>query len=203
MGTSSAARICICRAFHENVYAWYLNFDHRERVDAMFRPGLKIPADQQTVPQDPRDAQTIEGVKAEYARHRLIGHAGSLQSASRLDREIISPDGTIYPKGSAVPHRSDFNTVDNPFAWSADPVNDRMSDEPDAAVHFVIFNPTSDDFRRVRLAMDGVLPDGTVLGLPPRSRGQGFNSVLHATHRQNFLVPPRSHRSFPLSERKP
>jgi hypothetical protein len=28
----------------------------------------------------------------------------------------------------------------------------------------------------------------------------GINHVIRATHRQNFLVPPRVHRSFPLSE---
>jgi hypothetical protein len=33
-----------------------------------------------------------------------------------------------------------------------------------------------------------------------RSRAQGLNSVLRTTHRQNFLVPPRAHRSFPLVE---
>ena len=55
-------------------------------------------------------------------------------------------------------------------------------------------------FARNRLAMDGELPDGTKLDTPPRSRAQGFNSVLTTTHRQNFLVPPRRHRSFPLSE---
>jgi hypothetical protein len=64
----------------------------------------------------------------------------------------------------------------------------------------VVFNPTSDDFRRGRLAMDGVLPGGKVLRFPRGSRGQGFNAVLETTHRQNFLVPPRAHRSFPLSE---
>jgi len=48
--------------------------------------------------------------------------------------------------------------------------------------------------------MDGALPDGTTLALPPRADGQGFNSILRTTHRQNFLVPPRAHRSFPLSE---
>ena len=66
-------------------------------------------------------------------------------------------------------------------------------------MHFVVFNPTSDDFRRNRLAMDGVLPDGKI-----RSRrataNQGFNSILQTTHRQNFVVPPRRHRSFPLAE---
>jgi hypothetical protein len=48
--------------------------------------------------------------------------------------------------------------------------------------------------------MDGILPNGVELGLPHRTIGQGINAVFHATHRQNFLVPPRAHRSFPLSE---
>jgi hypothetical protein len=48
--------------------------------------------------------------------------------------------------------------------------------------------------------MDGVFPDGTSIPLHPRARGQGFNSILQTTHRQNFLVPPRRHRSFPLVE---
>ena len=67
-------------------------------------------------------------------------------------------------------------------------------------MHFVVFNPSGDDFERNRLAMDGVMPDGTKLDVGARSRAQGFNSVLTTTHRQNFLVPPRRHRSFPLAE---
>jgi hypothetical protein len=188
---------------HENLNAWYLNFDRREQVDAMFRPGLAVPAGRRTVRQDARDAQTSVQVRADYARHRRVGHAGSVQPASRLARDTVGPDGTVYRKGTAVPHRADFNTLDNPFSWSARPVRDRMRDEPAAGVHFVVFNPTADDFRRVRLAMDGILPDGTRLDFLPRSTGQGINSVFHATHRQNFLVPPRAHRSFPLSELRP
>jgi hypothetical protein len=184
---------------HENLNAWYLNFDHRERVDTTFRPGLDVRPDQRTVPQGPDDVQTADEVRADFERHRRIGHSGALQVASRLDRQIVGPDGTVYPKGTAVPHRADFNTLDNPFAHSADPVRDRLADTPAAGVHFVVFNPTSDDFRRVRLAMDGVLPDGTSLDLEPRSRGQGFNAVLRTTHRQNFIVPPRAERAFPLA----
>jgi hypothetical protein len=67
----------------------------------------------------------------------------------------------------------------------------------------VVFNPTSDDFRRTRLAMDGVLPDGTKLAFETGSTGRGFNSILATTHRQNFLVPPRTQRSFPLCELRP
>ena len=48
--------------------------------------------------------------------------------------------------------------------------------------------------------MDGVLPDGTHLPFNRGDRGQGINSVLKTTHRQNFLVPPRKHRSLPLVE---
>lgn len=74
-----------------------------------------------------------------------------------------------------------------------------MSSKPAAGVHFVVFNPTSDDFRRVRLAMDGILPDGPRLKFASRFP-EGLNQVLKTTHRQNYLVPPRAHRSFPLSE---
>jgi hypothetical protein len=48
--------------------------------------------------------------------------------------------------------------------------------------------------------MDGVLPGGLRIDLRPRDRGQGINSVLQTTHRQNFLVPPRRHRAFPLAQ---
>ena len=47
--------------------------------------------------------------------------------------------------------------------------------------------------------MDGEFPGGKI-AFTPRDRSQGFNSILSTTHRQNFLVPPRRHRSFPLAE---
>jgi hypothetical protein len=182
----------------ENLLAWYLNFGHAERVEAMFGPGLDLASTTQTVNHAPADS--IAELRHHFAQRRRIGHVGSIQPASRLERDVIGHDGTLYPKGTAVPQRADFNTLDNPFAWSAHPARDRLEHEPAAGVHFVVFNPTSDDFARVRLAMDGILPDGSRLQLTPRSIGQGLNSVLRTTHRQNFLVPPRAHRSFPLSE---
>jgi hypothetical protein len=134
----------------------------------------------------------------------LAGAQGALESVlAKLDQRYEqTPAGlgvTVGP-GTAIPHRADFNTLDNPFFWSSHPERDAMDDKPAAGVHFVIFNPSSDDFDRGRLAMDGHLPDGTKLPFQPRDRGQGFNSILRTTHRQNFLVPPRRHRSFPLVE---
>ena len=184
----------------EDLEAWYLNFDHRERVDTTFRPGLDVPVQTLTVAQGTDDIQTQADVSADYEATRRIGHSGAIQQSSRLTEDLNGPDGTLYKKGTAIPHRADFNTLDNPFFWTAHPERDRFVREPAAGLHFVVFNPSSDDFRRNRLAMDGILPDGTVLPFEPRSRGQGFNAVLQTTHRQNFLVPPRAHRSFPLAE---
>jgi hypothetical protein len=184
----------------ENLEAWYINFDFRERVDTTFRPNIAAPAGTQTIPQGPEAVARPDEVRTDFRRLGRIGHSSSLQTTSRLQEDIRGSDGVLYQKGTAVPHRADFNTLDNPFAWSSDPGRDRMAEAPAAGVHFVVFNPTSDDFNRTRLAMDGVLPDGTKLPFQPRARGQGLNSVLRTTHRQNFLVPPRSSRSFPLVE---
>ena len=185
----------------EDLEAWYLNFDFSQRVTTAFRPGFtRVRQGAQTVPQAPRDVSSERQVEGSYRRFGAIGHSAAIQTSSRLRRRQVGPDGTVYEAGTAIPQRADFNTLDNPFAWSADPRGDRMSKRPEAGVHFVVFNPTSDDFHRNRLAMDGVLPDGTKLPFDPRARGQGFNSILKTTHRQNFLVPPRRHRSFPLVE---
>jgi hypothetical protein len=181
----------------EDVEAWYLNFEYDERVATAFRPNLRVRQDTQTVPQGPKDVSTVGDVRREYHSSRRIGHSASIQTTSRLLHDVVAADGTLYPKGTAIPVRADFNTLDNPFAWSER--TDEVGETPAAGVHFVIFNPTSDDFDRNRLAMDGVLPGGRI-PFAPRAREQGFNSVLSTTHRQNFLVPPRRHRSFPLAE---
>ena len=185
----------------EDLEAWYLNFDFDERLLTAFRPGMtKVRQGTQTIAQGPKDFSSTELLEKQFRETGRFGHSASIQATSRLLVDTIATDGTHFPKGTAIPQRADFNTLDNPFAFSADPKRDKMSKEASAGVHFVVFNPSSDDFDRNRLAMDGVLPDGTKLAVPPRNRAQGFNSVLTTTHRQNFLVPPRRHRSFPLAE---
>jgi hypothetical protein len=112
----------------EDLEAWYLNFDFRERVDTAFRPNLRVKPDVQTVPQGPPDTQTIAQVRRDYRSTGRIGHSGSIQPTSRLQQHAIGPDGTVYPKGTAIPQRADFNTLDNPFAWSAHPERDGMAE---------------------------------------------------------------------------
>jgi hypothetical protein len=185
----------------EDLEAWYLNFDFDERVLTTFRPGLtNVKQNAQTVPQRPDDIGSRTQLESSFKATGRFGHSASIQATSRLQQDFVGADGTVYPKGTAIPQRADFNTLDNPFAWTATPERDAFGDTPVAGVHFVVFNPSSDDFERNRLAMDGHLPGGTNLDVGQRSRAQGFNSVLETTHRQNFLVPPRVHRSFPLAE---
>jgi hypothetical protein len=104
-----------------------------------------------------------------------------------------------YPTGTTIPVRGDFDTLDNPFYYTSDPSGDHYSKQPSAGLHFIMFQPTIAIFNRVRLAMDGHYPNQT-LSVAPRSPHTGINAVLFTTHRQNYLVPPRSHRSFPLAE---
>ena len=182
---------------HEDLEAWYLNFDFDERVATAFKPNLRVKQNKQTVPQGPKEVSTESDVHRDFSRSGQIGHSASIQTTSRLPQDFVAADGTVFPKGTAIPVRADFNTLDNPFAWSEK--QDEIGVVPAAGVHFVVFNPTGDDFRRNRLAMDGHLPEKTI-ELEPRSRAQGFNEVLSTTHRQNFIVPPRRHRAFPLAE---
>jgi hypothetical protein len=124
------------------------------------------------------------------------GMAGSLVS-SHMPR--LTSDNTRFALEEAVPGPTDVTSA-NPgisketfnvpethgFAYSQE-IN---SDSP-------IFVPSADFFRVMRInqaSLDlqnqfGVDPDGNGL--------EGFTT---ATRRQNFLIPPRRHRAFPLVE---
>jgi hypothetical protein len=184
----------------EDVDVWYNSHDYKARVERSFRPGLEVAPGTQTVNEGPSAVEVESEVVSDLKQHGIVGHSASLQPVTRIATDLIDNYGNFYPAGSAIPNRADFNTLDNPFRWSADPKRDQWSDKPRPGLHFVVFVPSSDAFHRARSAMDGVYPDGTKLDIAPRHKNQGMNAVLHTTHRQNFLVPPRSHRSFPLAE---
>src|SRR3954447_14145042 len=80
----------------EDVEAWYLNFDFRERVDTAFRPNLKVREGAQTVPQAPEDVVTADTVRRDFMLHGRIGHSAALQSTTRLAHDTVGADGTVY-----------------------------------------------------------------------------------------------------------
>jgi deferrochelatase/peroxidase EfeB len=183
----------------EDLEAWYA-LPYEERLRAVGRPGLRVRGNPSTLPQELKAAETQADVQRDLQRFGATGHSGAIQAASRLERRTYDNYGRLHRRGTSLILRGDFNSLDNPFFWSADPTADGFRAEPAAGVHFVAFSPTSTMFHWARYAMEGRFRDGTRLGLDPRAPKHGFNSVLRATHRQNFLVPPRAHRSFPLAE---
>ncbi|GHO86324.1 DUF7405 family protein [Dictyobacter formicarum] len=184
----------------EDLATWYgQSFSQfADRTRATFRPGLSVPAGTLTVnpPPELNESNVVQDVQ----QHKDYGHSGSMQPIVRQPTPTTTNYGKTYPAGIAVSARGDFNTLDNPFYYTSDPTGDHFSKQHAAGLHFIIFQPTIGNFNRTRFAMDGVYPDGTKLAISPRSHGAGFNSVLFTTHRQNYLVPPRNHRSFPLAE---
>jgi hypothetical protein len=140
----------------------------------------------------------------EDAAAGTLGHNSTLQQANRVITTVTDNYDQVREAGTPISVRADFNTLDNPFSYSSQPDLDQWN--PDLAapgMHFVAFMATSQQFHAMRLAMDGVLPDGTNLRLAPYNiddTNNGINRVIRATHRQNFLIPPRRRRSFPLVE---
>jgi hypothetical protein len=183
----------------EDLATWYgQGFPtYADRVQAMLQPGLSpAPGTLTLNPPGQSEADVAQGVHQYHA----YGHTGSMAPVDSTTAPTTSNYGVDYPTGTTIPVRGDFNTLDNPFYYTADPAADHYSSTPAAGLHFIEFQPTIAIFNRVRLAMDGHYPDGTVLNVPPRSNHAGINAVLFTTHRQNYMVPPRRHRCFPLAE---
>jgi hypothetical protein len=183
-----------------DINLWYDSLDFAGRVKRMFSPRTPVPTnpDTVTIPNGPAQVSTMAHVKQDAATG-MLGHNALLQQAARLGSTVYDNYGRRRTQGTSVPLREDFNTLDDPFFWApggVGPVN-----KP--GMHFVAFLPGHHLFHRARLAMDGVMPDGTNFRAPPYSipdERNGINTRMRASHRQNYVIPPRRNRSFPLAE---
>jgi hypothetical protein len=181
-----------------DINTWYTSMDLSTRVTRMFSPRASGTDGTVTIPNGPGQLSTLDQVKAD-ALAGVAGHNAMLQQAARLAKDVTDNYGRLRKAGTSVPLREDFNTLDDPFFWApggVGPVN-----KP--GMHFVAFLPGHHLFHRARLAMDGVLPDGTDLRVAPyniAARDNGINGMIRASHRQNYVIPPRRNRSFPLVE---
>ncbi|HLG60673.1 MAG TPA: hypothetical protein VKY19_01990 [Ktedonosporobacter sp.] len=119
-----------------------------------------------------------------------VGHEFALQRSSR------APDGTPLHIRNDGPGLSTLDVPDGSLT---------------PTLEFTIFVPTSDFFQALRVnaaSLDLVKEGqngGTGTSVPPGveaadSGDDGLERFLSATRRQNFLIPPRRHRSFPLLE---
>lgn len=120
-------------------------------------------------------AASAQAINTFQGEHRL-GHLSCLQRSSR------AADGT------PIHIRMDGPGLDN-------------MDVPNGSVQpklqFTIFVPTADFFRTLRVNQAS-LDLQNQFGVDPDDNG--LERFTTATRRQNFLVPPRRHRAFPLVE---
>jgi hypothetical protein len=198
---------CAMHLSHLNldISSWY-GKSYADRVQRMFSPRTTAASGTVTVPNGAAQVATLQQVKDDAANLHMAGHNSALQMATRLAADTVDNYGRLRKKGTGVPEREDFNTLDNPFSWYVDANGNLQQPTPNRpGLHFAVFVPTSGKFHIARTSMDGILPDGTNLrtqyGLTDADIG--FNSEMQATHRQNYLVPSRAHRSFPLAELLP
>jgi hypothetical protein len=172
---------------------WYA-MGPTDRLHRMFHP-RRTDAPEVLSPDQSPATSTFELQRDQDADHYgMLGHNEQMQFLSRVQEDTTTAHGRLLPRGTVFFLRQDFNTVENPFAFSS---SDRISATPRAGVHFIGFGPSAQHYEKMRLEMDGVHHQKKY-GLPDEN--VGFTKFLVTTHRQNLLLPPRAHRSFPLAE---
>lgn len=154
----------------EDLQSWYA-LSYEERVARMFHLNAISAPGRITL-------QTLwlnpNTTTTDAEQHRVIGHNEAVQQGSRS------------PEGQALQLRVDFNTMDA-----------MDGDAPTPGLHFLAFTPGSRIFHQSRKGMDAT---DAARRYDIGSHANGINAFLHVTRRQNFLVPPRIHRAFPLLE---
>jgi hypothetical protein len=172
---------------------WY-SFTPKERLQRMFHGERAETAEVLSPDQSPGTVSFEKERDAHIEKHKLVGHNEQMQYLSRVREDTTTAYGEKLEKGTVFFLRQDFDTVENPFGFS---LNGPISSRPRAGVHFIGFGPSAEHFEKMRLEMDGV-------EVQQRNKladtDMGFTDMLVTTHRQNYLLPPRAHRSFPLAE---
>ncbi|MGH9466058.1 MAG: DUF7405 family protein [Terriglobales bacterium] len=173
--------------------AWY-SLNHQGRLHRMFNPRRTETPEILSPSQAPATSTFQPQLEEDARAHHLVGHNAQMQFLSRVTADTTTVYGDPLPQGTVIFLRQDFDTVENPFLFdAAAPV----SPTPKAGVHFIGFAPSGQLFEKIRREMDGVDLQKKY-NLPPENTG--FTKFLVTTHRQNYVEPPRAHRSFPLAE---
>jgi len=172
---------------------WYA-LSHVKRLHRMFDPrrseGEEILSPDQCPATSTFQAQRDRDVE-EFG---VVGHNEQMQFLSRVEEETTTAYGQKLRRGTTFFLRQDFDTVDNPFEFSSD---GPVSPVPRAGVHFIGIGPSAQHFHLMRREMDS--PDLAEKHKLP-GENVGFSDFLVNTHRQNYCLPPRAHRCFPLAE---
>jgi hypothetical protein len=149
-----------------------------------------------------------------FLHYRSLGTTEAIQTAASPNKV-----NSAQPDGSGVVPRMGHLSALQQSSRAADgtPVHIRMDgpgfsagDVPNGTtqpkLQFTVFVPTADFFRTMRSNQAALNFQIAEAGKGGSSTGtvdaddNGLERFLTATRRQNFLMPPRRHRSFPLTE---
>lgn len=172
---------------------WY-SMPHKDRLHRMFNPRRSEAPEVLSPSQAPETSTFQRELEEDAKQYGLVGHNAQMQFLSRVTQDTITAYGEKLLKGTVIFLRQDFDTVENLFEfYSGGPI----SPIPAPGVHFIGFAPSGQLFEKMRKETHG-LDLQKRYNLP--NENTGFTKFLVTTHRQNYLEPPRSRRSFPLAE---
>ena len=128
-------------------------------------------------------------LNATFTGEPRIGHEAALQQISR------AADGTPMHIRADGPG---LDGMDVPPSRRPRPRTVLPAGTPQFKLQFLIYVPTADFFARMRGAQ--AAQDLQKQYLQGSDSDNGLERFITATRRQNFLVPPRRNRAFPLTE---
>jgi hypothetical protein len=130
-----------------------------------------------------------QSLDATFTGTRRVGHEAALQRSSR------AKDGTPVHIRNDGPG---FDTMDVP-AFQLFPGGQTVpAGSHQFKLQFLMYVPTAEVFRQMR--SDMAAQDFQHQFLADQTDDNGLERFITATRRQNFLIPPRRHRAFPLLE---
>lgn len=125
---------------------------------------------------------------------------GSLQPGPTVDAPVRNPNHAILGHIQCL-HQASRTRGGTPLHIRVDGPGFSTMDVPDGTpqpkLQFSAFVPTADHFRRMRVAQAA---PRLVQRFKVEPGDQGLEIRISATRRQNFLIPNRRHRAFPLVE---
>ena len=185
----------------EQLDTWYQLFDFDDRVDTAFRPGFDVREGTQTVPQAPEDvvdrAQIARGLPDASDRSVTAPRSRRRRACRRITSRATAPSTRRAPRFRTAP-TSTRSTTRSSGALDPSATSSAAARRPESTSSSSIRRATTSSACGWRWTAS--FPAAHAEVRRRATQGQGFNSVLETTHRQNFLVPPRRHRAFPLAE---
>ncbi len=170
--------------------------DYAERVQYMFRSNE--PGSPNGLPAQPQGDGFANGGGPSFVNNTFQGTGdasrnargiGTFEGAHRMGHESALQRSSRALDGTPVHIRMDGSGLDAMDVPGGNPNTPKLQ--------FTIFVPTAEFFRVMRInqaSLDLVVPNNV------EEADNGLERHITTTRRQNFLIPPRVHRAFPLRE---